>query len=118
MSRKICIVSPRLDYAYHDEIASTIHATDWTEVTEQEFKALKTWEGGGDFTVLEMPEPEKFIKKSVAEYLNYVQRLEREEQQRKAKQEERKRQRELKKLAKTEEQERLLLEELKQKYNK
>lgn len=115
-THKICIIKPNLSYCFEEQLASTIQSTDWVEVDHDTFKMLMQWQSNGDFTVIEMPEPQPLIQKTVADYIKWIQQMEAKNQEEKRKRELKKQQRELKKLAKTEQQEQELLEQLKQKY--
>lgn len=121
--RKIAILVGRevTTYTYDDEwtthnIAASI--TEWTDVTQEEYSLLQKAQYEKNFTIIEqMPEQEKFIKKTVA---GILERIRQEEELRQKEADKRKaaaEQRKLKKLAKNEEQEKALLKSLQEKYS-
>jgi geranylgeranyl pyrophosphate synthase len=116
VKHKICIVRPQINSSCYEEVIGSISQTDWTEVDHETFCMLNAWQTPGDYTVLEMPDQHETIKKTVADYIAYIKRLQQEEQQKEQQRELKKQQRELKKRAKTEQEEKQLLEQLKQKY--
>lgn len=75
------------------------HITQWEEVTEEEYKALKAYTSVNNMCVLEMvPDQRKVVEKSVQYHLNLIEKNKREEAERKRIAEEAKQRRLAKKL--------------------
>jgi hypothetical protein len=117
-TRKVAIIvtSERYhDYDNYDRIINSI--TDWSEVTEDEYKTLVQASHVSGFRVLERPSDERaFIENTVASYLEAAQEAKKRSEREKAEREAATLQRRLKKEAKTKEQRLKLLQELKQEF--
>ena len=104
---------------YGDDYATIAKSiTEWSEVSEEDYKLLRSWCGRNNSYILVNREDVKpeFIPKLVSQFLVLANEERRKEEERKQKAEEVKIQREIKKKAKTETQEKKLLEELQKKY--
>lgn len=117
--RKIAIITIhddyRSDYDNYDRIVHSI--TDWAEVTDDEFFALKNASYRKGYTVIEQQiDQDGFIKRTVAEYLAECAKEAAKEAERKEKEAAKRRERELKRKAKDEASEKALLADLLKKH--
>lgn len=99
---------------YYEDYSRIVNdITDWVEITEEEYKLLCRQIDSSRYVVVCQPKDQyKFIKLTVAKAIEIAKQREEEEKERKKEAEEKKRQRELKKKAKTEAEEKALLEAL------
>ncbi len=87
--------------------------TDWAEVSDEEFKCLKAMETQLGYHVIERPlNMDDFVKKTVADYLVYVQAEEKRRAEEKARREQAALNRKLKKDLKDKENKKELLKKL------
>lgn len=121
--RKIAIILGR-DFQFDDGDYNTMttriaeSVTDWVEVTDEEYELLKkaqNYDYHARFTLIERPKDElAYIKKTVADYLKWAQKIEDQRLAEKKKAEEASLARKMKKEAKTKADKLKLLEKLKQ----
>ena len=115
--RKIAIIKTRDFTSFYDSETVILSITDWSEVSEEDYKLLDNWSRKHDYLILErMDTNPDFLPKTIATCKKEAEVY--AEKQRKAKEEadRKKLERELKKKARTEAQEKKLLEELERKY--
>lgn len=69
--RKIAIIFTTESYGSDDDIRRVVESiTDWTEVSEDDFKVLQNESWRGKFQVLERPLNDgEFVKKTVADHI-------------------------------------------------
>lgn len=112
--RKIAII--KTDHRWDDYDNQQVlidKITDFTEVDDATYAILINAQYHNGFRVLAQPvDQERFIQETVADYLEMIKEQERKDAERKAAEAEKKRQRDLKKKAKTEEEQKKLLEDL------
>jgi len=122
--RKIAIIKIQKimnDWDYEESKILINSITDWAEVTDEELFALRAFSARSTdpYYVIEQPKnQEEFIANSVKGYLALTKKREAEVAAEMAKAAKKKQERELKKVAKTEAQEKALLEALQKKYKK
>lgn len=115
--RYIAIIKGRNLSSYDDYESVVLSITDWSEVSEEDYKLLNEWVRNYDYMILErMDTKPDFLPKTIAACKKEAEVY--AEKQRKAKEEadRKKLERELKKKARTEAREKKLLEELERKY--
>lgn len=115
--KKIAIVSPKLDYDYesNDRIIESI--TDWSEVTDEEYKLLYAYCRNYNYSIIERKDIQpEFILKTIAQAKEEARFLQEKLQKQKEIAEKKKQDALLKRKAKTEAEEKKLLEQLKSKY--
>ncbi len=100
------------DYSDSKQLIDSI--TDWAEVTEEEYNALRAYQYQGNYRVLERPvDTPDFILKTVESYKKHVAKLKQDEEAAKKKREEDAAARKIKKQAKDTQSKRAMLEKLK-----
>lgn len=122
MSHKVAIIKTKEHYYddYVDDIVVGI--TEWSTVSPDELKilqkaSLESYTHGERFIVIEQPiNQDEFIMKTVEDYLKAAKLKEEKAEAARKERERKKAQAAIKKRAKTEEDERRLLEELQKKY--
>jgi hypothetical protein len=103
MTHKIAIITTaELYYNYGDDRNVVVDSiTDWTEVSDEEFKMLSVAQNSLGFTLLEQPtDVPKFVAKTVADYLQMVENQKKKDAEEKLRREEAALQRKIKKEAK------------------
>ena len=116
MTHKIAIVMADDGYGYsgsydHDTVITSI--TEWTEVTDEEFRLLSGAKYEMGFAILEQPvDTPAFVAKTVKDYIVLVEKRKQKEEEEKRKQEEAALQRKIKKQAKDQESKLKLLKKL------
>jgi hypothetical protein len=119
MTHKIAILKTREFTNYSDYDGYSVEKiiesiTDWTEVSDEDFKILVNFSTSKGFVVLEQPVDTKtFVAKTVAEYLIFVEALKRRQEEEKKKREEAALNRKLKKEFKESKSKKALYEQLK-----
>lgn len=117
MTHKIAIITTGYQCVdqYGDDYRRVVESiTDWEEVSDEDFKCLKSMEGRLEFAVIERPvDTRSFVKKTVADYKAYAKAEEKRLEEEKRKREEKARERKFKKELKDKESKKALLEKLK-----
>ena len=118
MTRLIAIFKPKeviRDYSYSDVLNDSI--TDWSEVTEDEYRILQAWATRHGYVVIErIDKTENFFPKTIASAIEEAKKEQEKIEQAEQLAKKKKLERELKRKAKAEQQEKELLEALKEKY--
>lgn len=110
--RKIAIITTRdFFYNYGDDHETVINSiTDWSEVDDKTYDLLSKASHRMNFTIIERPsDEEKFIKKTVADFVKMIEHEAEVERARKEKAEKTRKEKALKKKAKDEAAEKELL---------
>lgn len=112
MSKKIAIIKEynHYDNDYNEKLINSI--SDWSEVSDEEYKMLVSYQIKGNYTLIERIDSPEFIKKTVGDYLEWASA----EEKRKMFLAEQRAKRKILKTTKKEEEERKLFEELSKKY--
>lgn len=117
-TRFICIIKGIDIYGYDDCTKFIDSVTNWSEVTESEYKLLVSWCSKYDYKIVERFDTKAdFLPKTIARALQDAEAYALEMAIAKKASDEKKLQAALKRKAKSEEQEKKLLEELQRKYN-
>lgn len=116
--RYIAIICPRIISSGYDDYKRVIESiTDWSEVTDEEYKLLRSYCNNYDYDIIERKDVEpSFILKTIAQAKEEAKKHQEEIEKQREEQERKKQAALLKKKAKTEAEEKKLLEELKSKY--
>lgn len=117
MTRLIAIVKPRHIKCYDDCSVFVESITDWSEVTDEEYKLLYSWSNKYDYTVItRLDKQPDFLPKTIAAALEEAKKEQEELEKQKQEAQKLKLERELKRKARNEKKERELLEALREKY--
>jgi ubiquinone biosynthesis protein COQ9 len=118
---KVAIIKVLNDKEYcqecgqYDIIVQSI--TDWVEISDEDYNLLRKYGLKDGYSLVVMPDnPKEIIKKTVMEHIETAKRSKARIEAEAKKREDRRKARELRKLAKTKEQEKKLLQQLKEKY--
>lgn len=119
---KVAIIKVDYSYNYDDDYSSSQmivnSITDWTEVSDEQFKLLRNAERlQGDFRVIEQPyDTGEFIRKTVADYIAAEEKRIAAEATAKRKRDEAAQKKKLAKLARDEASRRQMFEELQKEF--